>query len=94
MLAGLAAVSAETGAAAGTKRDIDRTKATELLDRLEDLLAKNNTKAVEVADELRGVVAGSPLAPILEKVAAAIGDYDFDIALEHTRAARTALGTV
>ena len=92
VLAGLAAVRSDASApAAASGRAVDTAKAGALLDRLDALLATNNTKAVDVAEELAGVVAGSPLAPIVAKVSAAISDYDYDTALHHAREARSAL---
>ena len=53
--------------------------------RLEALLAASDTDAAEAVEELSQVVAGDALAAAVTRVAAAIADFDFDLALEELR---------
>lgn len=67
-------------ATAEASPDPERLQA--LLARLRQLLEEDDAEAAESLDELAGLLSGTPLDPLLERLAAAIGDYDFEQALE------------
>jgi two-component system sensor histidine kinase/response regulator len=50
--------------------------------RLKVLLEDSDSEAADLVEELLELTKGSPLGAPLQKVAAAIGVYDFDSALE------------
>jgi HPt (histidine-containing phosphotransfer) domain-containing protein len=64
---------------------IDPKRLQELTSRLEALLAASDTDAADTVEELARAVAGSPMAPSVSRIAAAIAEYDFDVALEALR---------
>jgi HPt (histidine-containing phosphotransfer) domain-containing protein len=53
------------------------------LDRLKVLLEESDSEAGDLLSDLLDKLAGSSLAKALQPVAGAIGDFDFDAALEH-----------
>ncbi len=57
---------------------------------MKELLDQNDPKAVDAAEALATAVDGTSLEALVSKIASAIGEYDFDLGLEHVRAARTA----
>ena len=63
-------------------QEIDREAVQSLLDKLKELLADDDTEAIEVIAELAPMVAGLPMADQLQKIEEAIGSFDFDGALE------------
>ena len=62
--------------------ELDRAAIAPLVGRLRELLEDDDTDATEVIDELAPLLAGTPHAERLEAVAASIGEYDFEEALE------------
>lgn len=67
---------------ANTIVELDQDAIEASLKRLKDLLEEDDTEAVETIDELMPIVAGHPVAEILQKINKAVGEYDFDEALE------------
>jgi len=58
------------------------------LRNLEELLDANDARASELGVELAGAVRGTPLSAVLESVARALADYDYEEALAVVRKAR------
>ena len=71
--------SAGQGAA---PQSVDLEQLQPLLKQLRALLEEDDADAVDVLDELHKHLAGSDLASLLEPVGRAIGEYDFELALE------------
>jgi PAS domain S-box-containing protein len=87
VVAGLAALGPQPDArdAVAGDAEIDPARLRTLSTRLETLLAAGDTEAAEAVDELARMVAGSPLAPAVRRVAGAVADYDYDAALAALR---------
>lgn len=56
-----------------------------LLDRLASQLEDADAEASDTLERLQGLTQGTRLARGLQKVGAAISDYDFDAALEQLK---------
>jgi CheY-like chemotaxis protein len=65
---------------AGVAVDAERLRA--LAAKLRDLLTDGNTEASEAAEELASLVRGTPAAAPVGRVVKAIGEFDFDAALQ------------
>jgi len=65
----------------------DPARVEQLRVRLAALLAASDTRAADAVEELARLVAGSPLTATVRRIADAIGEYDFDAALEALRSA-------
>ena len=61
---------------------LDIEKLTPLLHQLRELLEENDADAIDVLDAVTTRLAGSPLQDDLKLLGTAIGEYDFDSALE------------
>ena len=94
VVAGLATIGGETTAPFAPPRTLDRASVEALLKKLEGMLTQSDSKAADVADELAAAVQGTTLAPVIKQAAAAISDYDFDVAMAQVRAAREALAAI
>jgi CheY-like chemotaxis protein len=90
VMAGLAGLEG-TATPFAPPRAFDRTAVNGFLQRLEELLARNDTKAGDVAGELSAAVRGTPWEAGIAQAAEAMADYDYDAALEHVRTMRQAL---
>ena len=88
--AGLAAL-AEPAAPPTAPRAFDRAAFAAQLLALEGLLARNDTKAADLIDDLVAGAHSTPWAPQVAEVAGAIGNYDFDAALAVVKAIRQAV---
>ncbi len=86
VLAGLSALRPAEPAPAGpidaAPSDADPARIREASSRLATLLAASDTDAAAAVEELGRLVAGTPMAPRVRRVAGAIAEYDYDAALE------------
>jgi HPt (histidine-containing phosphotransfer) domain-containing protein len=62
---------------------VDPAKIKAALKALTALLKDSDSTASEAVEKLQVLAQGTPLAGVLEDVAQAVADYDFDTALEH-----------
>ncbi len=90
VIVGLAALP-EAATPATAPRPVDRTALAAQLLTLEGLLARNDTKAADLMDELQASVRGTAWAQPVEQAAAAIANYDFDAALAVVKSLREAV---
>ncbi len=90
VIAGLAALS-EPAAPPIAPRAFDRAAFAARLLALEGLLARNDTKAADLIDDLVAGAHGTPWASQVAEAAGAIGNYDFDAALVVVKAVRQAV---
>jgi CheY-like chemotaxis protein len=79
MLAGLSAL--EQSATPTQSRTVDPEKRKALLGQLRELLEDDDTDATEVIEKLEGMVGTGDHTSVLQQLATAIGEYDFDQAL-------------
>jgi two-component system sensor histidine kinase/response regulator len=86
VIAALERVSAGETAPAMAATALDMAKVRPLLDRLAAQLADADAEASDTAEQLQTLAQGAPLAKTLQKVVAAIAEYDFDAALERLNA--------
>ena len=87
VLAGLSALqpAQEAETAPADLIDVDPARVRAAASRLATLLAASDTEAADAVEELERLVAGSPMAPGVRRVAGAIAEYDYDAALEALR---------
>jgi len=89
VMSGLRLVGAGAAAsAAAAAPAMPEAELNEQLDRLKLLLEESDSEADDVLGQLLDKLEGSPLARALQPVAAAIGDFDFDTALERLEKVR------
>ena len=91
VLAGLEGLRPDVEPASGPKASPSGSPAVQLVEvqklttRLEALLAASDTDAAEAAEELTRAVEGSALAAAVRRVADAVAEFDFDLALDELR---------
>ena len=91
LIQGLETLQAGTPAAApGGKLDPGAIEAR--LKELRELLEENDSDAVEVAEDLGPLFAGTPQATLLKKLLDLVGDYEFEEALNQLTTLEKALG--
>jgi CheY-like chemotaxis protein len=86
VISGLASLGSGETASAGPAVALNMAKVQPLLDRLAAQLADADAEASDTVEQLQALTQGTHLARGLQKVAAAISDYDFDAALEQLKA--------
>jgi PAS domain S-box-containing protein len=91
VIAGLAPLAAAPAPATAAAPTAAPPGLSDQLGRLESLLARNDSRATEEVDILAALVAGSAAEEGLRRVAAAVSDYDFELALEEIRTLRRSL---
>ena len=97
VLGGLAALHDDKAAAHAGDMAVDRTKASELLDNLLEMLAASDARSEEIAGELAALLVGSSFENDIAGISSAVANYDFDIAIKLVRPLREKLagaGTV
>lgn len=85
VIAALASVGADEAEPAGPSGALDMVKVKALLERLARQLADADAEAADTLEKLQTLAQGTSLAGALQKVAAAMDEYDFDAALEHLK---------
>jgi len=65
------------------KAELNSTEIKSLLTQLRGLLEDDDADAVDAVDELREMLSNTEVDSILQRLAKAIGQYDFEEALEH-----------
>jgi len=86
VIAGLAELDSGESAPTAAAVELDMTKIRPLLDRLAAQLSDGDAEASDTAEHLQTLTQGTRLGKGVEKVVAAVGEYDFDAALERIRA--------
>jgi hypothetical protein len=80
----------KTGEAPAVERDPAAIEAR--LNELRSLLEESDSDAVEVAEDLGSLLAGTPQEPLLKKLIDLVGDYEFEEALNQLSPLEKALG--
>ncbi len=70
----------------------DLTHAPELMDRISALIATNISEAMDKAEELAGMLGGTPYAIDMKKVCDLLSDFDTDEAIEELNLVKERLG--
>ncbi len=81
MLAGLSALE-QPATSTKAQEDVDPEKRNALLAQLQDLLEDDDTEAGEVIEELEKMLGKGEQTSVLQRLSTAIGEYDFEQALE------------
>jgi HPt (histidine-containing phosphotransfer) domain-containing protein len=75
-------VSGSAEAESGAAGEVDYAALEPLLKNLDALLQRSNTKASAVVEEMKPLLSGTEGEAVLAAIAKAIGDYDFDAAID------------